>query len=90
MPNPISGVVTKDGKTLAPGAANHLATDAVLWALIQAMINKGEIYSGDLLAALDSAHMELAKTGTTDTQADADRFAASLAVGRVIKAIKDL
>jgi hypothetical protein len=89
MNNPISGFEARDGGVIRP-RANDIATDEVLMALIRVLARKKVLDTDELVREIDATHQTYRRSGPLKTPDDEDRFGASLALGRVIEAIKAL
>ncbi len=87
--SPISAPDIPD-KSPIPIAAVATATDETLWALLRLLVERNVIDAEDLAANLQEVGTESQRTGSIRTQEDADRFATSLAIQRMVESLIEM
>ena len=87
--SPISSPDILD-KSPVPTTAIARATDEVLWAVVKLLIEKKNFSSDELVIKLRPVLDEIQVSRPLADQEAEDRFATSLAIERVVDALKDL
>lgn len=73
----------------ASEAARLRAVEITLWEIINGLIEQGVVDRSDVHNRIDAKWAEIARSGTIDTDEDAENFATSLALDRVRPRLHD-